>query len=152
MNKTIKFLGAAMLCATVAFGSVSCGEKKSDNELTSQADSTACSAPQGAIVYVNLDIILEKYDMANELSSVVQTKVQNIEAEVQRRGKKIENAEKSFNEKIEKGLMTRSVAEAEAQKLQKQAADFQKYAGQKQQEVQEELMVMNNQVLDAIKT
>ena len=152
MNKTIKFLGAAMLCATVAFGSVSCGEKKSDNELTSQADSTACSAPQGAIVYVNLDIILEKYDLANELSSVVQTKVQNIEAEVQRRGKKIENAEKSFNEKIEKGLMTRSVAEAEAQKLQKQAADFQKYAGQKQQEVQEELMVMNNQVLDAIKT
>jgi outer membrane protein len=152
MNKTIKFLGAAMFCAAVAFGSVSCGENKSKKDLTSQADSTACTAPQGAIVYFNLDVILEKYDMANELSSVVQTKAQNIEAEVQRRGKKIEKAEKDFNEKLEKGLMTRSVAEAEAQKIQKQAAEWQKYAGEKQQEIQEELMVMNNQIADAIKT
>lgn len=152
MNTAFKFLGAVIFGAVVAFATVSCGEKKSENDVTAQADSTVCTAAPGSIVYINLDEILAKYDMANELSSVVETKVQNIEAEVNRRGKKIQSAEKSFNEKLEKGLMTRSVAEAEAQKIQKQAANYQNYAAQKQQEIQEELMVMNNQVADAIKT
>ena len=152
MNKTFKFLGAIVVCAATAFGSISCGEKKADENTTAQTDSTARTAAPGSIVYVDLDVILAKYDMANELSSVVETKVQNIQAEVNRRGKKIENAEKAFNEKIEKGLMTRSVAEAEAQKIQKQAADFQQYAAKKQQEIQEEQMVMMNQLGDAIQT
>ena len=152
MNKTFKFLGAIVVCAATAFGSISCGEKKADENATAQTDSTARTAAPGSIVYVDLDVILAKYDMANELSSVVETKVQNIQAEVNRRGKKIENAEKAFNEKIEKGLMTRSVAEAEAQKIQKQAADFQQYAAKKQQEIQEEQLVMMNQIGDAIKT
>lgn len=152
MNTAFKFLGAVIFGAVVAFSTVSCGEKKSENDVTAQADSTVCTAAAGSIVYINLDEILAKYDMANELSSVVETKVQNIEAEVNRRGKKIQNAEKEFNEKLEKGLMTRSTAEVEAQKIQKQAANYQNYAAQKQQEIQEELMVMNNQIADAIKT
>ena len=36
------------------------------------------------------------YDMANDLRSVVETKVQNIQAEITRRGKKLENDVKSF--------------------------------------------------------
>ena len=89
---------------------------------------------------------------ANDLRAVVETKVQNIQAEVNRRGKKLESAAKEFQEKMEKGLMTRSVAEDKAQKLQKQEADFNAYAAQKQQEIQEEQLVMMNQIGDAIKT
>ena len=152
MKKTFKFLGAIAMGAVVAFGTVSCGEKKAENAVAAQADSTVCVAAQGAIVYVDLDVILARYDMANELSSVVETKVQNIQAEVTRRGKKLESAAKDFQEKMEKGLLTRSNAEAQAQKLQKQEADFNTYAAQKQQEIQEEQMVMMNQIGDAIKT
>ena len=152
MKKTFKFLGAAIVCAATAFASVSCVENKTGGNVTAQADSTVCVAAQGAIVYVDLDVILARYDMANELSSVVETKVQNIQAEVNRRGKKLESAAKEFQEKMEKGLMTRSVAEDKAQKLQKQEADFNAYAAQKQQEIQEEQLVMMNQIGDAIKT
>ena len=152
MKQTFKFLGALAVCAATAFGTISCGEKKAESGETAQADSTACVAAQGSIVYVDLDVILARYDMANELSSVVETKVQNIQAEVQRRGKRLESAAKEFQEKMEKGLMTRSVAEEKAQKLQKQEADFNAYAAQKQQEIQEEQMVMMNQIGDAIKT
>ena len=152
MKKTFKFLGAVIVCAATAFASVSCVENKTEGNVTAQADSTVCVAAQGAIVYVDLDVILARYDMANELSSVVETKVQNIQAEVNRRGKKLESAAKEFQEKMEKGLMTRSVAEDKAQKLQKQEADFNAYAAQKQQEIQEEQMVMMNQIGDAIKT
>ena len=46
----------------------------------------------------------------------------------------------------------RSVVEVQSQKLQKQQADFQNYAAQKQQEINEEQSVMMNQIADAIKT
>ena len=74
------------------------------------------------------------------------------QAEVTRRGKKLENDVKSFQEKIDKGLMTRSVAEAQGQKLQQQELEFNNYAAQKQQEIQEEQVVMMNQLGDAIQT
>ena len=112
MKKTFKFLGVIAMGAVVAFGTVSCGEKKAENAVAAQADSTVCVAAQGAIVYVDLDVILARYDMANELSSVVETKVQNIQAEVTRRGKKLESAAKDFQEKMEKGLLTGSGTEA----------------------------------------
>ena len=90
--------------------------------------------------------------MANDLRSVVETKVQNIQAEVTRRGKKLENEVNAFQDKINKGLMTRSVAEAQGQKLQQQEQEFNNYAAQKQNEIQEEQVVMMNQLADAIKT
>ena len=93
-----------------------------------------------------------EYDMANDLRSVVETKVQNIQAEVNRKGKKLENDVKTFQEKIDKVLMTRSVAEVQGQKLQQQEAEFNNYAAQKQAEIQEEQVVMMNQLGDAIKT
>ena len=90
--------------------------------------------------------------MANDLRSVVETKVQNIQAEVNRKGKKLENDVLEFQNKIDKGLMTRSVAEVQGQKLQQQELEFNNYAAQKQQEIQEEQVVMMNQLGDAIKT
>ena len=109
-------------------------------------------ASKGDIVYLDLDRVLMEYDMANDLRSVVETKIQNIEAEITRRGKKLENEVKDFQEKMNKGLMTRSVAEVQQQKLIKQEQEFNNYAAQKQQEIQEEQLVMMNQLGDAIKT
>ena len=98
MKKTIKFLSALAICAAT----VSCNQQKTAETVTRQADSTVYVAAQGAIVYVDLDVILARYDMANELSSVVETKVQNIQAEVTRRGQKLEKAAKDLQEKMEK--------------------------------------------------
>ncbi len=113
------------------------------------ADTTA---NKGDIVYIQLDRILQEYDMANDLRSVVETKVQNIQAEVDRRGRKLEGEIRSFQEKVSKGLITRSSAEVQGQELQKQEAEFNNYAAQKQNEINEEQVVMMNQLADAIKT
>ena len=93
-----------------------------------------------------------EYDMANDLRSVVQTKIENIQAEINRRGQKLQNEVNSFQEKLDKGLMTRSVAEVQSQKLQQQELDFNNYAAQKDQEINEEQLVMMNQLGDAIQT
>jgi outer membrane protein len=151
MKNTSLILSIISLVAVVAFGIVSLtkGGKTAAQVEGEAVEAVAC---EGAIVYIDLDRILMEYDMANDLRSVVETKVQNIQAEVNRRGTKLEKDVKAFQEKMEKGLMTRSVAEVQGQKLQQQEQDFNVYAAQKQQEIQEEQVVMMNQLGDAIKT
>ena len=118
---------------------------------TAQTESPA-TLTEGVIAYVQLDKIIEQYDMANDLRAVVETKVGNIQAEINRRGKKLENDVTAYQDKVNKGLMTRSVAEAQYAKLQQQEQDFNNYANKKQTEINEEQMVMMNQISDAIKT
>ncbi len=113
-------------------------------------DASKSETQTGAIVYFNMDRVLNEYDMANDLRSVVETKVNSINQEVTRRGNKLEKDIKAFQDKINKGLMTQSVAETQNQKLLQQQNSFQSYAAQKQQEIAEEQQVMMNQIADAI--
>lgn len=116
------------------------------------SDSTSVTMATSGIVYVNLDRIVQEYDMASDLGAVVETKVKNIQDEVNRRGKQLENELVDFQNKINKGLITRSVAEVQGQDLQQKQAQFNEYANQKNNEVIEEQTVMMNQIADAIQT
>ena len=152
MKNVSLIISIVALAAATVFGVLSLSKGGKNVEAAVEEAASDAVASKGDIVYIDLDRILMEYDMANDLRSVVETKVQNIEAEVTRRGKKLENDVKEFQEKMNKGLMTRSVAEVQQQKLMKQEQDFNNYAAQKQQEIQEEQLVMMNQLGDAIKT
>ena len=153
MKNTSLILSIISLIAVVVFGilTISKDGKKADTVVAGE-NTEAAAAQKGDIVYLDLDRIVMEYDMANDLRSVVETKVQNIQAEVNRRGQKLEKEVASYQEKIQKGLMTRSVAEVQGQKLQEQEIEFNNYAAQKQQEINEEQVVMMNQLGDAIQT
>ena len=151
MKNTSLILSIISLVAVVVFGILTLNGGK-DAAAQAEGEAVETAASKGAIVFVDLDRILTEYDMANDLRSVVETKVQNIQAEVTRRGKKLENDVVDFQNKIDKGLMTRSVAEVQSQKLQQQELEFNNYAAQKQQEINEEQVVMMNQLGDAIQT
>ena len=116
------------------------------------AVTTETDALKGATVYFNMDRVLAEYDMANDLRSVFETKANSINQEVQRRANKFQKDLNSFNDKINKGLMTQSTAQVQSQKLQEQQASVEHYANQKQQEILEEQQVMLNQISDAIDT
>ena len=149
MNKISLILGAGSLAAALALTSCSTG----NNAPASDASAESSPAVQsGAIVYFNMDRVISEYDMANDLRSVVETKVNSINQEVTRRGTKLEKDIKAFQDKINKGLLTQSVAESQNQKLIQQQNSFQTYAAQKQQEIAEEQQVMMNQIADAINT
>ena len=152
MKNTSLILSVISLVAVVVFGVLTLTEKNTASaEVTEGGEATEVAA-KGDIVYIDLDRILMDYDMANDLRSVVETKVQNIQAEVTRRGKKLENDVIEFQNKIDKGLLTRTNAELQSQKLQQQELEFNNYAAQKQQEINEENVVMMNQLGDAIQT
>ena len=141
-------IATAGAAALISSSFISCNSTTGNNT-KSDADSTAVA---GSIVYFDLDRVLNEYDMANDLRSVAETKINSINQEVNRRGSKLEKDTKAFQEKINKGLLTQSVAEVQYKKLQEQQNSFQQYAAQKQQEIAEEQQVMMNQIADAIKT
>ena len=153
MKKTSHILSAIAMSAVVAFGAVSCNQtKSSENTEASATEAAEACAPKGAIVYIDMTRVMAEYDMANDLRAVVETKVSEIQAEITRRETNLANAVAKYQDKAQKGLMTRSVAEVEAEKLQKQEIEFTNYANQKNNEINEELLVMNNQINDAIAT
>ena len=150
MKKLPLILSIIALAAVLALGLFQAGVFK---KKAAPAPVETVTGPQkGAIVYFNLDKVIQQYDMANDLSSVVQTKIQSISEELNRRQNRLQSDANSFQEKINKGLLTSSVAEVQYQKLQQQDQEFQQYAAQKQQEMNEEQQVMLNQIADAINT
>ena len=148
MKKLPLILSIIALCGVIALAIVTL-PKGSKKPAPAPADSESL---KGEIVYFNLDRVLEEYDMANDLRSVVETKVNSINQEVTRRQNKLQKDANSFQDKLNKGLMTQSTAQVQYQKLQEQEASFNNYAQQKQQEILEEQQVMLNQISDAIKS
>lgn len=146
MNKASLFSAAVL--AGLSLIAASCNNTQQN--ATGENKTPEATAAQGAIVYFNLDTILNDYDMANDLRSVVETKVNSINQEVTRRRNKIEKDIKAFSDKLNKGLLTQSVAQTQNQKLVEQQQSFETYASQKQQEILEEQQVMMNQLADAI--
>ena len=146
MKRFASILGIAAMTVFAA----GCANTGSSQDTQNAAETAETAAPKGAIVYFNLDRVLQGYDMANELRSVVETKVNSINQEVNRRGDKLEKDINAFRDKINKGLLTQSVAEQQSQKLAEQQNSFETYAAQKQQEVLEEQQVIMNQLADAI--
>lgn len=150
MKNTPLILSTIALVAVAVLGIITfTGKKASDNGAAETEEGAAAS--KGEIVYFNLDAVINGYDMANDLRSVVETKAQNISDEINRRGNKLQNDVNAFQEKINKGLITRSVAEVQGQKLEQQRNAFNEYANQKNQEIAEEQQVMMNNIGDAIK-
>lgn len=149
MKKLPLILSHAALVGAIVLSAASCSEGNTQKPAPVQSEA---GAKQGAIVYFDMDRVLAEYDMANDLRSVFETKAASINQEVQRRVNKFQKDANSFQDKINKGLMTQSTAQIQGQKLQEQQASVENYAAQKQQEILEEQQVMMNQISDAIKT
>lgn len=151
MKNTSLIISIAALVIAVAFGICSltsnCG--KNGKKGGSDADSLAVNS---SIAYVNLDRVINEYDMANDLKAIVETKAQNIDAELTRKGKKLESEIATFQDKARKGLLTQAAGEAQQNKLAKQQQAYIEEQQAKQLEIQDEQVVMMRQIYDAVKT
>jgi outer membrane protein len=105
---------------------------------------------QSNIVFVNFDTLLNNYDMFFDLQKKFLEKQQKLEAELTRSSRSYERQVGDFQEKVQKGLVTRS----EAQQLEMQLMQVQQeLMGQRDeysQELMEEEQVMNRQLQHSI--
>ncbi len=106
----------------------------------------------GGIVYVQIDSLINQYDMFNDLRSEFENKAQTIQSDLNKRGRTLENDVKDFQTKVQKGLITRSQAEAQQQQLAMRDQELQGYIRQKQEEMSEEEQVLYRRVFDALQS
>ena len=155
MKKTPLILSIIALVLALAAVILSVVNPKFDKKKTSEpADLTntdAITATAGDIVYLQLDSLIVNYDMYNDLMTAFQTKVQGIQDDLAKRGRRLESDAKAFESQYQKGLLTRSAAEEQSNKLAQRQQNLQNDAAKKDQEIQEEQAVLNNKVYYAVK-
>lgn len=124
---------------------------------TSKPKATTISeAPKGegivssGIVYIHIDSLINQYDMFNDLRSQFESKAQTIQNDLNKRGRTLENDVKDFQNKVQKGLITRSQAESQQQQLAIRDQELQNYIREKQEELAEEEQVLYRRVFDAL--
>ena len=139
---------------SVAVAAIICACNATGNTTTQAAGTTEAGAvaAQGSIVYIQLDSLINQYDMFNDLRSELESKAQAIQDDLTKKGRSFESAAKDFQAKIEKGLLTRSQAEEQQQKLAERQQNLQNLSQQKQYELAEEEAVMSRKVMDAVQT
>jgi len=148
MKNTLSVL-AALVAATVLFASCNANAGAADVEQAPQASQTAAA---GSIVYIQMDSLINQYDMFNDLKSEIEAKVQAIDDDLRKKGNALEKSVQDFQNKLNKGLLTRSQAETQQQELIEREQSLRNLTAQKQLEMQEEEAVMIRKVMDAIQT
>lgn len=143
MKKTLIIAG---VIAALSFAACENGGTTAPAAVNSN-DSTAVA---GSIVYFNLDEVMAGYDMANDLQSRFQTKANSLQAEFDRRSNSIQHDANEFQSKVDRGLLTSSVANAQLQRLQQRQSEYQQYVATKSQELGQEQEVMMNTIYNAI--
>ena len=87
MKNTSLIISILSLIVAITFGVLYLTGNNDKKAAATGEETTEITATAGDIVYVDLDRILLEYDMANDLRSSVEAKVQKIQEEGQRRGK-----------------------------------------------------------------
>lgn len=108
------------------------------------------TASKGDIVYIQLDSLINQYDMYNDLRTEFQSKLNAIQNDLNKKGRALENDVKSFQDKMTNGLLTRSQAETMGNELARREQELNALSQQKQMEMAEEEGVMINKVMNAI--
>lgn len=107
------------------------------------------SSDQG-IAYVNIDTVIYNFEMFFDRRDDLLAKQQSAEAELNSKGAEYEKAAKDYQEKVNKGLVTRATAAQMEQALMQQQQDLMTLRDNLQSNLMEEEQVMNRQILEYI--
>ena len=124
---------------------------KGGNSSNSKADTTGnYSAKAGEVVYVEIDSLISHYNMFSDLKADLEKKAKEKEGQFNVKAKSFEKEAGDFQDKVQKGLVTRSQAEQMQQGLQVKQQEIYNLREQLRSELGEEEQVMNRNVLNSI--
>ena len=123
------------------------GNKKSIKNTT--AGNSAGSPTQG-IAYINIDSVIFKFDMFLDRRTDLIAKQKSAEAELNSKGSQYQKGAKDYQDKVNKGLITRAAAAQIEQSLVQQQQELVSLRDKLQSNLVEEEQVMNRQILEYI--
>ena len=109
----------------------------------------ATSTAQG-MAYVNIDSVIFRFDMFKDKREDLLTKQKSAEAELNSKGTQYEKGARDYQEKVQKGLVTRATAAEMEQALLQQQQELVGLRDKLQSNLMEEEQVMNRQILEYI--
>jgi outer membrane protein len=124
----------------------------SGNQKTKKSETTGAQAQSTAqgIAYVNIDSVIIKFDMFLDKRNDLITKQKSAEAELTSKGGQYEKGARDYQDKVNKGLITRATAAQIEQSLVQQQQELVSLRDKLQSNLVEEEQVMNRQVLEYI--
>ena len=124
----------------------------SGNQKTKKSETTGANAQSTAsgIAYVNIDSVIIKFDMFLDKRNDLMSKQKSAEAELNSKGSQYEKGAKDYQDKVNKGLVTRATAAQIEQSLVQQQQELVSLRDKLQSNLVEEEQVMNRQVLEYI--
>jgi len=102
------------------------------------------------IYYVQIDSVINNFDMASDLTGELESNYNASEAEFQNKQKAYQNDVNDYQYKAQRGLITRSEAETIEQQLLTKQQSLVQLQQQLTNELGEKQTVMNRQVINAI--
>jgi len=151
MKKQILFL---ISCAVGVSFFISCNRQaqhdSSDAVVVTQTAAILSSIAAGDIVFVDVDSLMQNYQMTIDLSAELEEKAQKLDAELTNRQRRFQTNVNDFQNKMQRGLETRArLAEIE-QQLTVEQENLLRLSEQYRMEMAEEQMVMQRKILQAI--
>ncbi|MCE5346435.1 MAG: OmpH family outer membrane protein [Bacteroidales bacterium] len=111
---------------------------------------SVAGVPEGSIAYVNIDSVIINFNMFSDKRADLVTKQKSAEAELNSKGGQYEKAARDYQDKVNKGLVTRATAAQIEQSLVQQQQELVSLRDKLQSNLVEEEQVMNRQVLEYI--
>jgi outer membrane protein len=147
MKKLSRVLFVVMFLAIVGLYFLHFTGKKKESEPGNVPSTTT---PLMGIAYVNIDSVIYKFDMFFDRRDELLAKQKSAEAELNSKGSAYEKAGKDYQDKVNKGLITRATAAQMEQALVQQQQELVNLRDKLQSNLMEEEQVMNRQILEYI--
>jgi outer membrane protein len=148
MKKLTVVLFAVLFLAVAALFILQFTGNKKAGKTSAPGNKT--ESPGQGIVFVNIDSIIFHFDMYSDRREELITKQKNADAELNSKGIQYQNGVKDYQEKVNKGLVTRATAAQMEQALLQQQQDLVNLRDKLQSDLMEEEQVMNRQIIEYI--
>jgi outer membrane protein len=122
------------------------GRKVTKTETTASVS----GVPAEGIAYVNIDTVIFKFTMFFDRRDELMAKQKSAEAELNSKGTQYEKGARDYQDKVNKGLITRATAAQIEQSLVQQQQELVTLRDKLQSNLMEEEQVMNRQILEYI--
>jgi outer membrane protein len=120
------------------------------NKNNTDQDADAASGTLAEVVYVNVDSLLNGYDLYNELKTQLIQEQQQSETSLNSKSKAYQRKAMEFQQKVEKRLVTTNQAEQMQQQLMNEQQSLLQYKEQLQMQLLEKEQAMNKQIFDKV--
>lgn len=102
------------------------------------------------IAFVNIDSVIYNFEMFHDRSDELMAKQQKAETELNNKGTQYERSARDYQDKVNKGLVTRATAAEMEQSLYQQQQELVTLRDNLQSDLIEEEQVMNRQIVEYI--